>query len=190
MPFLKESVARATGLEPATSGVTGRHSNRLSYARAFVSPEGLASLPATRRGLGGVLRAVKQRNRSFAIPCAAGFRAARERIDARRSGRAAAGRIAADGGPRMRPARPLDDGGPCVPGSHPMRWYTRDDICHRMGRLCDAQCPCLSRGARLSLARRPVWHWRNSIGRILLRGQASTRGHSMILPRNGTRGSA
>jgi hypothetical protein len=27
-------VARATGLEPATSGVTGRHSNRLSYARA------------------------------------------------------------------------------------------------------------------------------------------------------------
>jgi hypothetical protein len=27
-------VARATGLEPATSGVTGRHSNQLSYARA------------------------------------------------------------------------------------------------------------------------------------------------------------
>jgi hypothetical protein len=27
-------LARATGLEPATSGVTGRHSNRLSYARA------------------------------------------------------------------------------------------------------------------------------------------------------------
>src|SRR5215213_11660634 len=27
-------MARATGLEPATSGVTGRHSNRLSYARA------------------------------------------------------------------------------------------------------------------------------------------------------------
>ena len=26
-------VARATGLEPATSGVTGRHSNQLSYAR-------------------------------------------------------------------------------------------------------------------------------------------------------------
>ena len=24
-----------TGLEPATSGVTGRHSNRLSYTRAF-----------------------------------------------------------------------------------------------------------------------------------------------------------
>ena len=30
-------MARATGLEPATSGVTGRHSNRLSYARAFLS---------------------------------------------------------------------------------------------------------------------------------------------------------
>ena len=32
--ILEEKVARATGLEPATSGVTGRHSNRLSYARA------------------------------------------------------------------------------------------------------------------------------------------------------------
>jgi hypothetical protein len=28
-------MARVTGLEPATSGVTGRHSNRLSYTRAF-----------------------------------------------------------------------------------------------------------------------------------------------------------
>ena len=27
-------MARLTGLEPATSGVTGRHSNRLSYNRA------------------------------------------------------------------------------------------------------------------------------------------------------------
>ena len=27
-------MARLTGLEPATSGVTGRHSNRLSYTRA------------------------------------------------------------------------------------------------------------------------------------------------------------
>jgi hypothetical protein len=31
-------MARATGLEPATSGVTGRHSNRLSYARFPVPP--------------------------------------------------------------------------------------------------------------------------------------------------------
>ena len=28
-------VARLTGLEPATSGVTGRHSNQLGYNRAF-----------------------------------------------------------------------------------------------------------------------------------------------------------
>ncbi len=32
-------MARATGLEPATSGVTGRHSNQLSYAPAFGDAE-------------------------------------------------------------------------------------------------------------------------------------------------------
>ncbi|CUX49879.1 conserved hypothetical protein [Agrobacterium sp. NCPPB 925] len=32
--FWKKEMARVTGLEPATSGVTGRHSNRLSYTRA------------------------------------------------------------------------------------------------------------------------------------------------------------
>ena len=31
-------MARVTGLEPATSGVTGRHSNQLSYTRAFHGP--------------------------------------------------------------------------------------------------------------------------------------------------------
>ena len=31
-------MARVTGLEPATSGVTGRHSNQLSYTRAFHTP--------------------------------------------------------------------------------------------------------------------------------------------------------
>jgi hypothetical protein len=30
-----KKVARVTGLEPATSGVTGRHSNQLSYTRAY-----------------------------------------------------------------------------------------------------------------------------------------------------------
>lgn len=29
-------MARVTGLEPATSGVTGRHSNRLSYTRIIL----------------------------------------------------------------------------------------------------------------------------------------------------------
>jgi hypothetical protein len=44
-------MARVTGLEPATSGVTGRHSNQLSYTRAFFvmpfgirRPEGLSLL--------------------------------------------------------------------------------------------------------------------------------------------------
>ena len=32
---LMAQVARVTGLEPATSGVTGRHSNQLSYTRTF-----------------------------------------------------------------------------------------------------------------------------------------------------------
>jgi hypothetical protein len=32
--YVLGEMARATGLEPATSGVTGRHSNQLSYARA------------------------------------------------------------------------------------------------------------------------------------------------------------
>ncbi len=31
-------MARLTGLEPATSGVTGRHSNQLSYNRSLYAP--------------------------------------------------------------------------------------------------------------------------------------------------------
>ncbi len=33
--FLGESMAGVTGLEPATSGVTGQRSNQLSYTPAF-----------------------------------------------------------------------------------------------------------------------------------------------------------
>ncbi len=36
-------MARVTGLEPATSGVTGRHSNQLSYTRAFHLPRSSAA---------------------------------------------------------------------------------------------------------------------------------------------------
>lgn len=35
--FSKKGVARVTGLEPATSGVTGRRSNQLSYTRSLCS---------------------------------------------------------------------------------------------------------------------------------------------------------
>ena len=35
--FSEENLARETGLEPATSGVTGRRSNQLSYSRKTVN---------------------------------------------------------------------------------------------------------------------------------------------------------
>ena len=46
----QKKVARVTGLEPATSGVTGRHSNRLSYARAFLPKPRRPSQLFTGRG--------------------------------------------------------------------------------------------------------------------------------------------
>ena len=41
-------MARVTGLEPATSGVTGRHSNQLSYTRISLHEEEKGRIRATR----------------------------------------------------------------------------------------------------------------------------------------------
>ena len=37
-PAPSAELAEWTGLEPATSGVTGQHSNRLNYHSAFLKP--------------------------------------------------------------------------------------------------------------------------------------------------------
>ncbi len=37
---MKKTLARWTGLEPATTGVTGQYSNQLSYHRAWLSRKG------------------------------------------------------------------------------------------------------------------------------------------------------
>ncbi len=58
-------MARVTGLEPATSGVTGRHSNRLSYTRALLKGN---ALPC------GLDRLVERLTKRFAIGCQAGFK--------------------------------------------------------------------------------------------------------------------
>ena len=42
-----KKMARVTGLEPATSGVTGRHSNQLSYTRIPLREEEKGGLRAT-----------------------------------------------------------------------------------------------------------------------------------------------
>ena len=67
----RKRMARVTGLEPATSGVTGRHSNRLSYTRTFFKkpPSVKGKLLAGRpQSLGWRL------SKRFGIGCQAGFK--------------------------------------------------------------------------------------------------------------------
>ena len=66
-----QEVARVTGLEPATSGVTGRHSNQLSYTRI---PRREAMRRGEGRRLGGPPGSVK---RSRRLKCSASHRAGR-----------------------------------------------------------------------------------------------------------------
>jgi hypothetical protein len=44
-------MARATGLEPAASGVTGRRSNQLSYARSPNTHSAVASIGPRQRAI-------------------------------------------------------------------------------------------------------------------------------------------
>jgi hypothetical protein len=62
-PAWMERMARATGLEPATPGVTGRYSNRLSYARAIfnLTPESLSKagvIPPTHHRVKAIKRSL------------------------------------------------------------------------------------------------------------------------------------
>lgn len=43
-------MARVTGLEPATSGVTGQHSNQLSYTRTLLSNQFIIGISGRVRG--------------------------------------------------------------------------------------------------------------------------------------------
>src|SRR3546814_4385246 len=61
----EKRLARVTGLEPATSGVTGRHSNQLSYTRASLVKE---RKPLSR---GGLDRFGERLTRRFGTGCQA-----------------------------------------------------------------------------------------------------------------------
>lgn len=60
---ISREMARVTGLEPATLGVTGRYSNQLSYTRAFARQRLLGDAPL--RQTGG---AVNTTFRAFLMP--------------------------------------------------------------------------------------------------------------------------
>lgn len=59
-------MARVTGLEPATFGVTGRHSNQLSYTRAILSGQRLLGDAPLRQGLKAVNALNRLRGAFFA----------------------------------------------------------------------------------------------------------------------------
>ncbi len=59
-----KAVARLTGLEPATPGVTGRYSNQLSYNRSLL----LLSFPAERWGVLWVRFSIVKRRRQLFSP--------------------------------------------------------------------------------------------------------------------------
>ena len=63
-----QEMARSTGLEPATSGVTGRHSNQLSYDRAVsCNMIGNMILPAPSQA--GYSSLISRRDRRVCLPC-------------------------------------------------------------------------------------------------------------------------
>jgi hypothetical protein len=58
-------MARVTGLEPATSGVTGRHSNRLSYTRALTLQQMCGVVGRGIKGFGMACQAVRRLNKGI-----------------------------------------------------------------------------------------------------------------------------
>ena len=58
-------VARVTGLEPATFGVTGRHSNQLSYTRIPLCRPGRVSAAEKERLIGERFVGVKRNDAAY-----------------------------------------------------------------------------------------------------------------------------